>query len=81
MAISVHSLSSTVLASLLCLGLAACTEKGFDPDATQTLERNSGASVVVYDFGDLTLHDYNDAPVNGVGNNTYIIETDNNTRT
>jgi len=52
-------------------------DTGFDPDATVTVELASGANVVVYDFGDLWLHNYNDNPANGVGNATYVIESEN----
>ncbi|MEL6179873.1 MAG: MBL fold metallo-hydrolase, partial [Myxococcota bacterium] len=33
--------------------------------------------VVIYDFGDMQLHNYNDNPDNGVGNSTYVIESEN----
>lgn len=88
MAISARTLTHTLLPLLACFSLAACqtgetedstttVETGFNPAATLTLERDSGATVVVYDFGDLWVHTYNDTPANGVGNGTTIIESEN----
>lgn len=73
----------TLLAGLSLLGCTASETEdsdtetvtpGLNLEATQTLERDSGASVVVYDFGDLWVHNYNDNPANGVGNATYLVE-------
>ncbi len=79
----------TALTLLAGLSLLGCTnaetedsvvdsetpvQPGLNLEATQTVERDSGATVVVYDFGDLWVHNYNDAPANGVGNATYVIE-------
>lgn len=87
MAISARTLTHTLLPLFAALSLAACKdgetedsttpqETGLNLDATLTLERDSGATVVVYDFGDLWVHNYNDNPENGVGNATYVVESE-----
>ena len=85
------SLIPTALTLLAGLSLLGCTkaetedsvvdsettvQPGLNLDATQTLERDSGATVVVYDFGDLWVHNYNDNPANGIGNATYVVESE-----
>ncbi len=83
---STSKLSAPLFTLLAGIGLMACTgnpsvddtgTSGLDPTATETVERASGASVVVYDFGDLRVHNYNDNPDNGIGNATYVIESTN----
>jgi glyoxylase-like metal-dependent hydrolase (beta-lactamase superfamily II) len=63
-----------LLLSAGCDDSASTSKAGFNPDGTQRANRASGAEVITFDFGDMTLHDYVDTPANGVGNSTYVIE-------
>jgi glyoxylase-like metal-dependent hydrolase (beta-lactamase superfamily II) len=48
--------------------------RAFNPENTTRDTLASGAQVITFDFGDMTLHNYADATANGVGNSTYVIE-------
>lgn len=70
-------MAPVAFAIMFAAGCGASASDGpasvFNPDATERLVRDSGAEVITYDFGDMTLHNYVDVP-NGVGNSTYVIE-------